>query len=195
MKDALLAPSLLLVAMLASSPRLEAGSRLAGCPNPKTLSSTLKTIAKSDWEGISVASLRSVWPAELGESDCTNGLCGTLKREDHIINDECQCCELFHFDLQRVQIGVADKPTFFAIGIYYTSNSLSEPVDAAKILAQSIGLSDGDAATIGRKGNKSYEFYWEVDGGSRPQFSLLQIQILRQQQLWTVYLFSSRNPK
>lgn len=173
-------------------PIVEATARSLGCTDPVVISNALKKVTDTDWQNISETSLQSMWPAELGGADCRGGACQTLWRKDRIIDDKCECCELFKFDVDRDDKANAIKERFYGIMIYYSADGQSEVLNAARMFARALGLSDSDVATIGR--NPQEKFMWNVDG-KQQQIALMEVQLMRQQRTWEVYISLSRHPE
>ena len=155
------------------------------------MSKALKGISDSDWNDISETKLPSLWPTEISPIDCNAGACQTLGRQDRVINNECECCELFHLQVDRNDKGGVIKERLHSIVIYYSATGREETILAAKKLARSLGLSDADAATIGREPQQ--HFYWDVDHGKLKEIALMDVQLTHQESIWKVYFLVSRH--
>lgn len=165
-------------------------SESADCAQVDITRTALRRINDSDWSQISTAKLRSIWPMRLESADCAAGSCNTLQREDRIIQNECQCCEIFHFDVEHDDKGTATKQRLHTIVLYYSGAGRQEVMSAAKTLAQALGLSGSDLEAIGHKPVQS--FNWIVDRNGRKEIALLEMRSVHRQETWTVYFHLSR---
>lgn len=180
--------SLLTLLATLAFPVAVSNGRSLGCADVNVLATALKNITSSDWADISETHLQSMWPMELGGRDCKAGTCPQLRRNDRIINDECQCCEIFHFDLGRDKDVMTER--LQGIVIYYATFRRNDTLAAAKTLAEALGLAPAEAAAIGRKPIKTY---WRVSGEPHT-VSLLEVHIMQRLGTWIVYLNVSRFP-
>ena len=166
-------------------------SRLPNCPQVDVVSTALKNINAGDWAQISPTELLSMWPTELPAIDCDADGCKTLRREDRLINNECQCCEIFHFDVDRDDKGAVAKLRLHSIVLYYSESSRKEALSAAKILAQALGLAGADVGAIGRKPVQSFD--WFVDRSRPKEVVLMEVRTVHRQGTWTVFIHVSRH--
>jgi hypothetical protein len=179
----------IVVTIMLSGPARGATTRLLGCADPDVMAKALKSISESDWEDISESRLQSVWPMEVRGSDCDTGTCQTLLREDLKINGECECCELFHFTVDRDGKGKAINGHLRSIVIHYSASSRNEALDTGKMLARAMGLAASDAATVGRKSQQ--KFFWYIGQGKRQDVGMLEVQVTHRRRVWKVYFHVS----
>jgi len=172
-------------------PAGSATARPLGCEDPVVLSKALKSLSDSDWNDISESTLQSKWPSEITSANCKPGACEMLLGEDRVINNECECCELFHFDVSRESPDVVTKEQLSSIAIHYSAASSGEILTAARAFARALGISEEDAATI--RGGARQQFDREVTFGKQKEVDLITIQVTRQHSLWQLYLFVGRH--
>jgi hypothetical protein len=190
MKRAPITIALLLTSMLSCLAQ-KAPVVLPGCPNPDDMSKALKEIGSRDWNEISETTLSSMWPTEVSPIDCNAGACQTLGRNERIINNECECCELFHFKIERDSDGRLIKEQMKDVIINYAATNKDEILSAAKQFARALGLPDTDAATIGREPRKQFD--WKIGSGHN-EIALMTVQVTHQQKMWNLYLFFGHEP-
>ncbi|HEY8716627.1 MAG TPA: hypothetical protein VIM00_14685 [Candidatus Acidoferrum sp.] len=154
------------------------------------MSAALKIISESDWARISATELRSMWPTKLEAIDCDAGDCKTLRREDRAISHECQCCEIFHFEVDRDDHGASQKQRLHTIVLYYSDGRRNETLNAARAFAKSLGLPETDLETIGLKPLQS--FHWYVDRNGHREIVLVEIRTVCRHGVWTVFFHVSR---
>jgi hypothetical protein len=185
----------LILVMVASTtfvrPAGSAPARPLGCVDPVVLSKALKGLNDSDWNDISESTLQSKWPLEITGANCIPGACQTLWREDRVINNECECCELFHFDVGRESPDVVTKERLSSIVIHYSATSSGEILAAARAFARALGFSEADAATI--RGDAQQHFDREVTLGKQMEIALMTTQVTHQRSIWKLYLLASRH--
>jgi len=182
---------LVVIVTIALSARAQgAPTRMLGCEDPDVMSKALKGISNSDWNDISETSLPSMWPMEISPADCNAGACQTVWSQDRVIGNECECCELFHFQVDRNDQGGLIKERLEGIVIHYSATDRGEILMAAKKLARALGLSGSDTATVGRQPQQ--QFYWYVDSGKQKEIALLEVQVTHQRLMWKVSFFFSR---
>jgi hypothetical protein len=177
--------------VIISASAFASNARLQGCLDPNVLGPALKNIADRDWETVSETDLQRMWPMELGGAQCSEGACQTLRRRDRIIDDVCECCELFNFTIDRNEHGSAIREQLHSIVIHYSATSRDELLTAARMFARALGLSESEANTIGRKPQQ--QFYWRVRQSKPQQLALMEVDASRQQGQWRVYLNLSRH--
>jgi hypothetical protein len=182
----------LMGAVLFAGPAVSAPSHPLGCADPDIVSKALKGISNRDWNEISETNLSSMWPTEISPVDCNAGACQTLGREDRIINNKCECCELFLLQVDRDNVGQI-KERLQSMVIHYSVTGSDEILAAAKKFARAMGLSDADAATIKRQARQQFE--WDVDRGRQHELAVLTVEVTHQRQMWQVYLFLAHHPK
>jgi len=181
-----------LIIILATLPAQTGGptSQLPDCPRVGVMSIALKNISESNWAQFSATELRSMWPTELGAIDCDADSCKSQRREGRLVNDECQCCEIFHFDVDRDDKGAATQQRLHSIVLYYSEPRREEALKSAKTLAQALGLAATDLGAIGHKPVQS--FNWLVDRGGHEEIALMEVRTTRRQGTWTVFFHLSR---
>jgi hypothetical protein len=163
-----------------------------GCTAPDVLASNLKALTDRDWNGINEKKLQSTWPAEIGGIECNAGACQTTGRQDRVINNECQCCELFGFNIERNDKGEVTAEHLHNVVIYYSKSTRNGLLGDAKVLARAMGLPDSDVATIGFK--QPQDFNWVADKGKPQEITLLNVRLYQQDGVWTAYCLWSRQP-
>jgi hypothetical protein len=156
--------------------------RLLGCPDVDVLTIALKNITNSDWREISETQLRSMWPMELSGRSCNAGSCDSLQRNDRVISDACQCCEIFYF--------VSDKGTkqLEDIVVWYSTDERSDAVAAGKRIAEALGLPPTESRAVGRK---RVNTYWTVNEEAQI-VAFMEVNVVRQARAWAVYVDVSR---
>jgi hypothetical protein len=182
-----------LVAILAAAAALMpsvSNIRPAGCVTPDILAKSLKAVTDRDWNDVDEKKLQSIWPSEIGGIECTAGACQTIGRRDRVINDECQCCELFGLNIERNDKGEVTSERLHSIVFYYSAVTRGELLDDAKILARAMGLPDSDAATLGSK--RPQDFNWVADKAKKQEITLLDVRFYHQDGMWTAYFHLSR---
>src|SRR5215475_6639649 len=92
------------------------------CPQVESKGTALKRISDSDWSQLSPNELRSLWPVPLQATDCDANGCKTLQRQDRIAEGECQCCEIFHFDIGSNDAGALKRHQLRTI-VFYDSET------------------------------------------------------------------------
>ena len=164
--------------------------RPMGCAGSNALAASLKSVSNLDWDHIDETKLQSIWQTELGGIECSAGACQTTGRRDRVINDKCQCCELFSFDIKRNDKGDVTNERLHGMVIYYSTGTRNEILSDARTLAVAMGLSQSESATIDFKEHQ--EFNWKLGTSKQQEIALLNVHIYKQDGLWTVYLHLSR---
>lgn len=184
-----------LLAMIATAvfvcPAGSTPSRLLGCEDPVVLSKALKGLNDSDWNVIPEATLRSKWPTEITTANCIPGACQELWREERVINNKCECCELFYFEASHETNDVAANKHLSSIVIRYSTDSRAEIYSLARNFARALGFSESDAATI--RADVLQQFDRQVTIGKRKEVALMSIQVTHQHSIWDLYLFVTRH--
>jgi hypothetical protein len=155
------------------------------------MSKALKGISDRDWNSISETNLRSMWPAEVSPIDCNAGSCQTLGRQDRIINNECECCELFLLQVDRNDKGEMTQERLHSIVIYYSAYTKEAALSAARKLTRALGLSEAETATIGREPQQ--HFYWDVNSGKLKEIALMDVELTHRRSIWRIYVLVSRH--
>ena len=181
MRDRL--PSLMLLVTLLA-PVHERNVFPQGCSDLGNLASALEKLTRCDWKDISEKRLQSMWPAELSDRDCNSATCGSMEREDRVVNGDCECCEHFLF------VPGNGSEQLENIIIYYSAYQRPDIVAAAKKLARALGLPAEQATAIGKR--NPFKTNWDVRGRSQT-VALMEVEIVHRQGLWVVYLNLSRH--
>ncbi len=187
---------LLLVVMVTTlfiSPARSGPSRPLGCSDPDVMRKALKGISNRDWNDLSETNLPSLWPMEIRPGDCNAGACQMMLHEGRVIDNDCECCELFHFQIDREGKAASIKERLHSIVIHYSVANSDEILTVARSFARAVGLSDADAATIKRETRQSFD--WDVDRGKLKEIASLEVEITHQRQMWHVFLSLSRYPE
>lgn len=161
-----------------------------GCSTPNTVAEGLRKVSSYDWGNLSEAKVKSIWPTHLIDIECDNDGCRALGAQERMIKNNCECCQLFTFDVTRDDKGSLVKESLNNIVIHYSEDTKGGLLNDAKLLAEAMGLSDSDAATI--RFGEQQPFHWAV-AGSKPPIALLFVHLYRQGSGWTVYLSLSRH--
>jgi hypothetical protein len=177
---------LVVVATLFIDPAWSGPSQRQGCTNPDVLRKALKTISESDWNGISETNLQSMWPMEISPTDCNDGAYQTMSHEGRVINNDCECCELFHFQIDSGSKAGSIKERLHGIVIHYSEADSEEILPVARSLARAVGLSEADTATIKRETRQHFD--WDINRGKQKEIATLDLEITHQRQGWNVYL-------
>lgn len=163
-------------------------ARLEGCPNPVLLAKVVTRLRGLEWQNLSVAGVRAMWPAALDGLECAAESCSSLSHRGRIIGGHCQCCETFYFDVTRGSDGRRQE-ALDAVVIDYSSAGRNEAVATAKGLATAAGLSEDKVATVGR--DRSQQFSWQ--DSQRQHILILNAKFARVGSVWTVYFYFSQN--
>ena len=158
---------------------------ISGCLEPDELAKALKVISDGNWNDISEKDLQAKWPSDLRPVDCNGGSCQSLSNEGTIINNECGCCELFHFAID------SGSKHLSAVVIQYSAPSGDEILKVAKTLARATGLAEADAMTIKRETRRQFD--WDVAGtGKQKEVASLDVAITHQRDMWHVWMSLGR---
>lgn len=182
--------TIILASIALTAASLHSRVRPAGCPSLDALAASLKAVNNLDWDDIDEAKLQSIWFSEIEGIQCDAGACETMGRRDRVIDDKCQCCELFNFNIERNNKGDVTSERLETIVLYYSALSRDVLLHDAKALAASMGLPASDVAAIGSK--TLQDFDWTVDKSRKKTVALLQIRLHHQDGAWTVYFHLSR---
>jgi hypothetical protein len=168
---------LLLLVDLGSS--LASGSRLERFPDPDAIANGLSKLEQSDWQGLSSAEVRAIWPTGLTNVACESERgCRIFGSSGRIIEGHCECCETFDF---AVKHDAADGDELQNIIIHYSAREREEVVGVARKLAKAVGLPDSKLAEVGK--SKSQRFHWESSQGSATDRDL-ELQFGRVGKVW-----------
>lgn len=155
----------------------------SGCGDVKGLAAALEKLAMRNWKTISDKRLQSMWPTELSDRDCNQGTCALMERDDRVINNACECCQLFLF------IPDNGSNRLENIIIYYSTYQHDDIVRAAKKLAQALGVPAERASAIGLR--NSVTGAWHLDGESQTMGSM-EVDIVHRTTVWVAYVSVSR---
>lgn len=167
-------------------------TRPVGCIAVDNLSSNLKAIGNRDWDDMDETKVKSIWASELSGIDCNAGACQTIGRKDRVIDNRCQCCELFMFNIERNGNGSVIKEHLRNVVVYYSAPTANRLLGDAKLLARAIGLPDRDAATIGFK--ETQKFNWTLEDRNDRKVALLEVRLSHKGAVWTAYFILSQQP-
>jgi hypothetical protein len=183
-----------LIAILVAAALIPAVSstRPMGCVAPDVLATSLKAVTGRDWDDLNEKKFQSIWPAEVAGIECNAGACQTTGRQDRIINNDCQCCELFGFNIERNDKGEVTAERLHNVVIYYSASTKDALLGDARVLAGAMGLPGSEAATIGF--NEPQNFDWVVNKGNQQQTTLLNVRLYHRDGVWTAYFLLSRQP-
>src|SRR5208282_2041796 len=106
-------------------------------------------------------------------------------------NDECECCELFNFDIHRDSHGAVTKEELYGITIHYSASSRDEVLEAARMFALAMGLSEAETKTVGGKPRQS--FYWTARQAEPQSIALMDIEVFREHGQWKVFVSLRRH--
>jgi hypothetical protein len=168
-----------------------AGKALEGCPAPSQMASHLAELQHRNWQTISAEQIIKIWPAPLDEVVCQGTKrCRLLVSKERVISGHCQCCETFAFDLEDRHSEPAAEHLNNVI-IHFSATTREEVISAARVLAESIGLSKPD---IGRIDDKAIQrFEWADKKDSSGQSYLLELQLTPEVGHWELFLSLSAN--
>ena len=175
-------PTLILVFALYGR-NLASDFRLTGCPDPEAIAGALAKLDAIDWHKLSSTQVRSIWPTNLNSISCERDTgCRMFGSKGRIIEGDCECCEMFDFDLKP---NPADGDELRNIIIHYSSRDREETISVAKRLAKATGLPDAKLATVGQ--DSIQRFQW-IDGQRRVgQPSDLELQFTHHGTAWQLY--------
>jgi hypothetical protein len=174
----------LVLTIVQVSPSNEIG--LLGCPSPSEMADSLTKLRQNSWRTISVERILSIWPSHFDELACESQKgCRLLVSKDRVIRGHCECCESFAFDVERNEDGSRSEHLSNII-VHYSAHSKEEVVDAARKVARGAGLSDAEAATVGRDSVQRYE--WKDSRQQVRQSYILELRFTREDRNWELYL-------
>jgi hypothetical protein len=162
---------------------LASGSRLEGCPDPDAIANGLSKLEHTDWQELSSAQVRAIWPTSLISVACESEKgCRMFGSSGRIIEGKCECCETFDFALKH---DAADQDELKGIIIHYSAPDREEVVSVARKFARAVGLPDSKIAAVGK--SKSQKFRWESSRGSSTDRDL-ELEFTRVSNVWDAYV-------
>ena len=165
--------------------------RLEGCADAPEIAKALAKLEEKDWQEVSLAQLRPIWPTELVGLSCDSDVCHSVWSKDRIIGGHCQCCATFSFKVQAGENGPRNAQLDEVI-INYAALQREEIVAIAKAFAKASGLGAADLATVGR--DSVQNFHWSSLRGKHQELSGIEVRISREGRVWELYLNWGRNP-
>jgi len=159
------------------------------CSDPETLANALKVVSEPNWQGFSRAMLRSLWPSEAGTLSCVDGSCQVLAHKGKVVADECECCEIFTFDLgSNERNGIEHLAT---IVIYHSASDKAKMIQITRTLAEAMGAPRSVVSTI--DGKPLQDLYWNLDRGNVKEVALLGVRFAHHRRTWKLYIHFSRH--
>lgn len=165
------------------------GAELRGCQEPKALADALQKLTSLDWKETSLETVRSIWPRELTNINCSKNGCNAAASQDRIIAGRCECCIFFHFLVP--EDGQASGERLQNVVIRHSAASKSEVVEATKLLVAALGLPERHQSGIGRYEEQTFD--WGIRRGDRKQLALLEVQVGRADGVWTAFIYIARH--
>ncbi|HVS83941.1 MAG TPA: hypothetical protein VHE60_19570 [Pyrinomonadaceae bacterium] len=160
---------------------------LEGCVDPNTIAALLTKIRDSNWQGISLERLRSMWPRELGDTEVGSNVSRSVSSDDRVIKGHYQCATSFDFIVQRKQDGAMSEQ-LHGVTINYSARRRDNLVDIAKKFAGAAGLRQAELKTVGLGSAQSFQ--WETTKGKERSSYVLELRFTREARLWHL-LFST----
>jgi hypothetical protein len=183
MKTTILLTAILVVAMVHD---VAFPAEKLGCPKATAIADALANIQKHNWNGISAASVMSIWPTSFDELRCDSQKpCRLLVSKNRVIGGHCECCETFQFDIKQGPSG-SSSDRLRNIIIHYAAYNKSDLVRAAEELLRGAGLPEDKRITLGRDPVQRFE-WTSTQEGSRQSY-LAETQITRVGSDWEFYL-------
>ena len=163
---------------------------LEGCVRPDKIRALLAEIHDSDWQGVSLQRVRSMWPTELADIQYDSDTTGSVTSQDRIIKGNCQCCVVFEFKLQRSQAQPRNEQ-LSGIIINYSAPRRIDLIGIARALAGATGVKRADLKTIGADSRQSFQ--WETTKGNQRSVFILEIHFSHESPLWKLYFSIGRH--
>jgi hypothetical protein len=165
--------------------------RLEGCTNPADIQRALETLSRSDWRDISLTRVQALWPSRVDASDCeSDKVCRTGWSKGRIIDNECECCELFSFDLSRNGSG-EQSDQLSSVVVYYSAPRREELIPVAKHLAKAAGLADTKVGAIDLQSDQDFD--WKTENKTTIQIDDINMRITSRGKLWRLYMNFGRH--
>jgi len=173
----------IILVLVACGSSVASESRLVGCPNPDAIATAMSKLEQTDWHELTSTQVRAIWPENLNSVPCERDKgCRMLGSNGRIIENHCECCEVFDFDLKH---DADDTDELRNIIIHYSARDRQEVVGVAKKIARAVGLPDSKLATVGKNRIQKYE--WQNSKGRATETDL-ELQFTRLGAVWEVYL-------
>jgi|HubBroStandDraft_1064217.scaffolds.fasta_scaffold132703_1 hypothetical protein len=163
--------------------------RLEGCPNPSAIAAALEKLQHSRWQDMNVARIQAIWPTELLGASCDSATCSSIESKGRIIGGRYECSEVFLFDVKRAD-GAAGIERLSNLVIHYSTSQKTETIEAAKLLAKALGLSEPDLSILGNATQQ--DFHWD---SANEEISRLAVEVNQRGSVWTLTLNFSHFPK
>lgn len=177
----------IILVLIAAQTCLSAERHLRGCHDPGPLSKALTNLQQNNWNKISCKQVLSTWPSRLDELKCESETgCRILLSRDRVISGHCECCEAFEFDMERTPDGSPGEHLSDII-FHYSDPDRNYVVDAAKRLAEAVGLPQVQVPGIG--GKPVERFYWDDAREALRQSYTLELHLSRVGQNWELYFY------
>jgi hypothetical protein len=167
---------------------------MEGCSSMETASGLL-TKLQERWHEWTLEKVLNEWPHPLTPVGWTleNGVATDYIYRGRVIDDECECCELFSFD------GTSDGERLSGFRIYYSLSSRDDALDAARTLFSTLNFPNESQALeeeFWRTGNGILRWRWSgADKEQQEEAWLAEVSLLprRGGAAWTVTLYFSRD--
>lgn len=166
------------------------GTDDTGCDDINKISAGLKRLMAHDWSALSQRDVQSSWPINLSPAECRTGTCDALWHRGRVINDICECCELFTFATSGEQKNGDVDQRLSTIVVYHSAADRPTVVNAARTLARAVGAPPSDSDVLGTKEEDSTN--WKIQYGGRVDIVLLATRVYRTANRWTLYFHLSR---
>lgn len=163
---------------------------LEGCVSPEKAAALLMSLGASDWQGVSLDRVRSMWPTELADIQRDSETTGSVASQDRIIRGNCQCCVVFEFKFPRG----TDQPRneqLSGIIFNYSAPQRNTLIAVSRALAAATSLKPSDLKTIGTDSRQSFQ--WEATNGNKRSAYVLEILISRESPLWKLHFSIGRH--
>jgi hypothetical protein len=139
-------------------------------------------LAADDWNSVSLAKLRTVWPTELSGLDCDAEVCHSVWSKDRIIAGHCECCATFAFTIHKKGDGKRVEQ-FEEVVLNYSTAERNLLVEAAKRMIGAAGLSATDVAALGSADEQ--DFHWAA---GENELSTIEVCFKHCGKVWELFL-------
>ena len=173
-----------------------------GCRNSKTTADLLELLASRDWNRWTREELADAWPGFLHLHECEPkdeecGLfvtchCDRLISQDRVIGGDCECCDLFFFDIHMDGGRVSHERLDIAILHHAVATKAVAEADA-KLFVGAIGF-DETASEHERFGeSQSVQGHYQWPTGIKGVVNNVELSLHEVSEGWTIFLYWTRS--
>lgn len=174
----------ILFAVATSLASIQTPARLIGCPDSASIAAGLAKVRDAGWGTVNRKQLETIWPTKLDALDCDSEACTSVWSMGRIIRGDCECCEIFVFDVKH-EGNFKHEGSLSSFVIHYTVREGQDAVSIARGFAVAAGLPAAESGSIGLK--EPQHLQWDHNAGTMKQSFGAELSVVPKGRLTKIY--------